>query len=421
MDEQRLALGEQTPNDYAVFMQTGLLRKETDFRICARILAAGRAARLARYVGKAEKNGNNRLFHDARVASRRLREALRILKPWLPSGDFDCLYSKARSAARSLRQANDEGIARDYLVETLEKSRSVAEKLALRDLTRWLDRRQKEGKIKTRKAFRKLRLRKVLAAIGQSVRSPCKGVGGIRFCSAVEMSRKILDERIREVMKRRRAVRGEDDGERLHRLRMTIKRLRYAVEMLGFAGVPRLRRNQRFLKRLQTCLGEMHDREEFAVLARKRLEKLRRRSDDGLLLKGYGLLLSRLARERRSCHAAYARLFDRPSLREWRARFMPDSKAKSGIAKGFLLTRSREKDFCGELAAFEQEFLKQRDGIGFAAFGGVEQGKVDGQGMSLALQRLLHHLNHRPPAMDAHQNNKTWHEITILPGRMGVD
>ncbi len=82
-------------------------------------------------------------------------------------------------------------------------------------------------------------------------------------------ARQVLEERAREVRGRLGAGRGEN-GERLHRLRIAVKRYRYSLELLDEAGLEGLKPAIRSARILQRDLGSLHDLDLLIDLARRR-------------------------------------------------------------------------------------------------------------------------------------------------------
>jgi CHAD domain-containing protein len=196
-------------------------------------------------------------LHDMRVAARRLRAALRVHRRYLPRGsrriarevrwlgsvlgpvrdlDVQIAWLEARTAelppalrpevsgiAERLRRRRVE--ARREMLDALDSERWVG---LVRRATEWLER-------------------------GPAA-APARGRRRARPVAA-----RLIERRMRQLIRARAALSPEENVEELHRLRILGKRARYALEFhAGRFGKP-ARRVLRGLVRLQDQLGEHHD------------------------------------------------------------------------------------------------------------------------------------------------------------------
>ncbi len=290
--------------------------------LCARQLILERVAQVAQHEAGTRTGEDIEALHDMRVASRRLREALEIFQFCFSPKVYDRLYPRVRRVTRALGQARNADVALAYFSELLSDSRDVLEQVTLQDISRRLVKQQKrrraemqQGLDKVKPAELPLRFEKAFAA--RSLARP----RGSR--TALTLARRLLAQRLREVFARRRAIAGEEDAEGLHNLRIAVKKLRYALETLDFAAGENVKENLRFFKKLQTVLGDLHDRDVFSEIARKRLAKLQQQDFATHLQNGYEMVLAKIASQRHGFYAEYVELFGNADLREWRARVVP--------------------------------------------------------------------------------------------------
>jgi CHAD domain-containing protein len=106
-------------------------------------------------------------------------------------------------------------------------------------------------------------------------------------------------------------------ADRLHAVRISAKKLRYALELAGEAGVAATARAVATLKRAQDLLGRWHDLE--IVMREVRVVLANTPALDGRTGRGLETLLRGLERECRRLHASY--LTRRPSLERLCARY----------------------------------------------------------------------------------------------------
>jgi CHAD domain-containing protein len=150
--------------------------------------------------------------------------------------------------------------------------------------------------------------------------------------TALQLARRLLAPRLREVFACRRLIQGENDVEGLHNLRIAVKKLRYALETLDFAAGDGAKENLKFFKKLQTVLGDLHDRDVFLEITQQRLAKLHQQAFTEHLLNGYQPILAKITIQRQDFYADYIKLFGHEKIQAWRPRLVPPAPAKSHSA-----------------------------------------------------------------------------------------
>jgi CHAD domain-containing protein len=198
--------------------------------------------------------GKDTGVHHARVASRRLREAL----PVLTEGLHNTKKSKAERKIRRLTQAL--GTVREldvtlHLIDELADRPDVP-RPALSDVrAQVIEAREKRravmlervGKVNTQKLSRRLR------EVGEALANPTAG----------HAWRAALATRI--VRRARRLEKAIDQAgqiyapEALHDVRIAAKKLRYALEIADESGAAPCAAAVRDIKRVQDTLGRLHD------------------------------------------------------------------------------------------------------------------------------------------------------------------
>lgn len=198
-------------------------------------------------------DGDDRGVHQARVATRRLREAVPVLTTGLK-------HSKARKATKKLRQLTRAmGRVRELdvtmaLLDELAASDDLS-KPALQDVRLHVDEARKRlreemlsrlGQVKLEKLDR--RLDSVAAEIAASESEAWRQALAARL---LKRSRRLL-QRIDEA--------GQlYVPEHLHQVRIAAKQLRYGLELAADARIPGAGPRVRELKRIQEILGRLHD------------------------------------------------------------------------------------------------------------------------------------------------------------------
>jgi CHAD domain-containing protein len=264
--------------------------------------------------------GRTRAIHQVRVASRRLCELL----PALPiASDLRAYLAKdlrrVRRALGPLREL-------DVLIE-LAGALTTSHPEYTRDLTAVIAQLEKARRRASGKAARdgiERRQRRVIKRL-RKLSDDLDDKAGARG----ERWRRVLGARVAKragaVIKAIGKAGSDDDPKRLHAVRLTLKKLRYAVELAkaasGVTPTPDFRR----LRRAQDLLGELHDRQ--LLMARLR------RSD------ALGVVISQIERDCRRLHVRYIR--SRGSLLVACQRLL--TRAKPPRARGAASTSSSKR------------------------------------------------------------------------------
>ena len=318
----------------------GLLGPQTPPRRCARQLILERVAELVKHEAGTRSGEDIEALHDMRVASRRLREALEIFQACFPPKIYDRLYERVRRVTRALGRARDADVAVDYFAKLLADSQNVIEQVALQEVLRRLAKQQTRRRTEMQHELDKVQPADLLArfekAFNNMERTPPSRQRGSR--TALLLARRLFAQRLREVFACQRLIKGEGDIEGLHNLRIAVKKLRYAMETLDFAGGEQVKENLKFFKKLQTGLGDLHDRDVFGETVQQRLDKLKKQSFTEHLLNGSQTVLALIANQRQGFYAEYVELFGQAKIQEWRTRVVPPSATakKSSVSSPVL-------------------------------------------------------------------------------------
>jgi CHAD domain-containing protein len=215
-------------------------------------LLARRTRALKRHIAGAI-GGDGHGIHQARVASRRLREAV----PVLAAGVKGSRSGRARRKIRRLTKAL--GVVRelDVTLGILDElaARDTLPRLALEEVRRHVVTERDERRGVMLKRLEQINLSKLDKRLSAVASALAEAVG--------EGWRDALGSRL---LKRSRAL-GAAMAEaghiyapdRLHSVRIAAKKLRYAMELASDAGVKSASAPLRLLKRAQDTLGRLHD------------------------------------------------------------------------------------------------------------------------------------------------------------------
>ena len=261
----------------------------------------------------AAQAGDVRSVHQARVATRRLREALPVLRKSLDADAIDRARLRVRRMTRALGPVREldvslqhleefagRGVASGRAIATVRQSISEERLHCRRDMLTAIT----PGKVD--------RLRRELSAVGSGPEVGGRP-GAIR--DAVERVE-------RRAGRLRKAI--EDAGslylaDRLHTVRIAAKKLRYAMEIERELKRSRVTARIRQLKTLQDLLGRMHD---LQVLAdHTRAVQAEAAGSDRRLTEDLEGLIGAIEEDARTEHGHYMRkraailkLLDNPTL-----------------------------------------------------------------------------------------------------------
>lgn len=198
--------------------------------------------------------------HAMRIATRKLRAALKTFKPLLPGPERRALAAELRWLARELSELRDLDVYADnagtYLRDLPETDREVAR--------RHLDELAESRRHAARHAGATLasaRYRDLLARLAAFTRdapTPAerRRWESFRVCDGIDP---YLKRGLRRVHKRARRVRDEGTAEALHALRIEGKRYRYLLEFFAPLYGKALEKPLKGVRRLHRVLGKHQD------------------------------------------------------------------------------------------------------------------------------------------------------------------
>jgi CHAD domain-containing protein len=252
----------------------------------------------------AATSGDVRSVHQARVATRRLREALPVLRTTVHGHALSRVRRRVRRMTRALGPVRELDVCLTHLDELAD--RNIVSSRALSRVRESVARERHD------------RRRAMLAAITPGkVEKLRQHLGHVASGPAAAHTATAIEESEQQV---RRRAQGLDDAiqragslylpDRLHAVRVASKKLRYAMEvnreLKRGRGTARIQQ----LKRLQDLLGHMHDCE--ILIDRTRQVQADVAANDRQLATELDALVRTLEEECRQHHATYMRR--RPSI-----------------------------------------------------------------------------------------------------------
>lgn len=234
--------------------------------LCARAIR-DRAAAARALVGPVRLAADVEAVHDMRVATRRLRSALTLFEPCLPSR-----ARRWRKGVRRITRALGRARDLDVQIETLEAALAAHPSWAegLSGLLSHLTARRRVRQREVVTALADSRRRGVLEEIDSAL-SPIAlalPARGPAWAQAYRLARQALLGLLDDLASYEADLNRPRAGGRHHRMRIAAKRLRYSLEvfqpMYGRAVAHALGA----AKGMQSLLGDMHDSDVWAELLR---------------------------------------------------------------------------------------------------------------------------------------------------------
>lgn len=213
---------------------------------------------------RAVRAGTAEGIHQMRVGLRRLRAALSLFKPLIDGTESETVKTELKWLTGQLNAARDLDVLVAEGVRPLCRDAPMPETGVL---ARDLEHRRQEGFDRAKAAvdgdrYRKLGLAAALWIIGGNwMRTGDEMAAMLRERPATEYAAEVLGRRLKKILKRARRV-AELDPQRRHKLRIAVKKLRYAAEFFAGLFADGKRGRTRFgkrLKKLQGALGRLND------------------------------------------------------------------------------------------------------------------------------------------------------------------
>ncbi len=198
--------------------------------------------------------------HQMRVATRRLRAALRMFRPVLPAGFSEQLVPSMRELMQALGQARDLDVLMAEIVAPV--ANALPDEPRLTDLAGAITNRLYAARSNIRHMLRQPGYGQLLLTAGRLLQdSPFTdpSAAGNESQSLLQFADRRLRRQLQAILELADAARA-DYPPSLHQLRIGIKRLRYAIEFFGpmipgKAGSTAIKR----LAGLQEELGQLND------------------------------------------------------------------------------------------------------------------------------------------------------------------
>lgn len=236
--------------------------------------------------------------HSMRVASRRLRSALRDFLPYVRKRRLAPVLKRLKRLADLLGEVRDHDVA-ILALEGIQKqapresSAAVKELIEARSQLREEARKELEAvlageQLADLQSVFAARVDEAVAASERKNKQPAE-----REPTFADMSRAIILARLKEFEKLSNALFRPLDAEPLHEMRIAVKRLRYALELFQRCWGRAMSTHAKRAARIQTALGDIHDCDVWIESAGKQIIRARKQNEQHRV-KGLIALLNHL-------------------------------------------------------------------------------------------------------------------------------
>jgi CHAD domain-containing protein len=238
---------------------------DTAYQLMACRYIEGQVKALKRQVRGARRARNIEYVHQARVASRRLRAALRMFVDCFPQGKVDRWRRQIRRLTRRLGAARDTDVQIEFLKKFISDAPAKSKKLrpGLRRLMLRLKQRRQAIQPKVVKVLDRLDEKQVLAEIIAELAAIETRCGPqrstIRSQFVFQQTQEHITDRLTGLFSFEHSLDDPNDGKGHHQMRIAAKRLRYTLEICNLPFENRLNEHIEGMKRLQSLLGKLHD------------------------------------------------------------------------------------------------------------------------------------------------------------------
>lgn len=232
--------------------------------------------KMAASLGAAIDGRHHRGVHDMRVASRRLRAALQVFRPWLDAHDVQRLSASVRRITRALGAVREIDVMRIALAAASRRAQPVRA-FAIEAVDSRLAAQRRRMRARMMKRFARVdlddlddRLRRLATELreadAKAAEAPSRnGESSAAFTETVEdFTRAVAPEVIATAHRLVDSALPDEEGtaetrEALHQVRIAAKKLRYVLEILTPSLSPAGKKLVPRLRRLQDRIGDFHD------------------------------------------------------------------------------------------------------------------------------------------------------------------
>jgi CHAD domain-containing protein len=209
------------------------------------------------------RQGHPRAIHQARVASRRLREALPVVPGSGEGRRRDSLLRDVRRIGRALGSVREIDVSLKELADRAKKG--SLDPVAVTYLVDYLNEQRAERMHELEHKLERVDLRKLAAAIDE-LADGCEAGRATGWHTHLSARMRKKAKRLASEL---RSAGTMYAAEPMHDVRISAKKLRYSLELARAAAAAPVEADVKGLKRLQRLLGHLHDLQVLQLYARE--------------------------------------------------------------------------------------------------------------------------------------------------------
>ena len=198
-------------------------------------------------------------IHRMRVASRRLRTALRLFNEYFPENYAEKWRSEMKAITRALGNARDLDVQIQFLQEEVQKDLSEQEKPGYEYLLQRLNQQRTKTQKKVSRAIHCLSQNQTLDQIHKVLIPLFNREHGPSSPSLFALARQNINEALTTFLSYRDEIQAHDNSDKLHAMRIAGKHLRYTMEIFSPLYQEGMDPHIEMMKGIQDQLGEIHD------------------------------------------------------------------------------------------------------------------------------------------------------------------
>jgi len=236
---------------------------DASYQLLAARYVRKQTKQLSGQLGGIRKGEDIEFVHRARVASRRLRAALRMFRDCFDPGDVKIWRKEMRRLTTRLGEARDKDIQIEFVCDVLCNLEQRASYPGIARLLVTLERRRESLQSKVVRAVQRLEASGVLGEMLSAAKTLLADLDGPGTSVASEQVFALAEEHVASKHEKlavyRSSLEDPQQQEQHHAMRIAVKRLRYTMEICKPAFDGRLDEFIRAAKQAQSFLGEIHD------------------------------------------------------------------------------------------------------------------------------------------------------------------
>src|ERR1051325_6000243 len=269
--------------------------------------------------------------HSMRVASRRLRSALRDFMPYLRKRSLAPALKQLRNIADALGEVREQDVAIAALEEMVAGA-PAAFSSGLKPFLEWRKQLREHAREELQAILQASELKQLESEFITGLGDATATRAGSPAITFLTMSQQIILDRLKEFEALSNGLLNPFEIETLHDMRIAAKRLRYAIELFQQCWGRSISGYAKRIARIQTALGDLHDCDVWIESLGKHIINARRHKQQDQLAALMWLLSHLVKLRTKHLRQAFAR------WREWETHEASE-KLRAALSNGARMLR----------------------------------------------------------------------------------